>query len=330
MTRSLPFNAIFAVVPTPLLILDTDKIIVGMNDAYLHTTNRTREDLVGRHVFEAFPESGERLKMFEDAFTKALSGEENKLIEVPYSIPRPASEGGGVKQIFWTCIQTPIFEDGVVKFMMQNAVDVTEQFETEQQNRVISTELDHRVKNILAIVSTIGRRTGRDAITIDGFLKTFDARLQAMARTHTLLANSKWSGANLRALVEQELAPFGAHEMIRIDGPDVMLDARRAQALSMAVHELATNASKYGALSPVGGDLKVNWFVLPEGGFEFTWRETLSQPLLPPTHRSFGSIIIDDVTPRQMDGKVRRVYEPDGVSFTLTTSAPEPFRIFQT
>ena len=327
---SIDFEAVFALLPTPFMLLDRNMRYVAMNEAYLTATHSTRERLMGQYIFDVFPETGDRHDILKNSLQCALNGTRDKIFQLPYAIP-DATSLSGFKHSYWNAVHTPLRDkSGTVTHVIQQTIDITAQFETEQQNKIISTELDHRVKNMLAIVSTIGRRTGRDAVTIDGFLKTFDARLQAMARTHTLLADAKWSGANLRTLVEQEIAPFGAQDCVHIEGPDLMLDTRKAQALSMAMHELATNASKYGALSSGGGTLQITWSVLPEGGFTLTWRETLNRTIAPPKNKGFGSTIIDEVTPRQMDAQVCRTYERDGVLFTLTTTAKEPAGAFQT
>ncbi|MEX2453798.1 MAG: HWE histidine kinase domain-containing protein [Rhodospirillaceae bacterium] len=325
-SREIDRAHLFEVLPTPLMVLDRELRFVDMNQAYLDVTLRTREDLLGSYVFDAFPETGERLERFRDAFERALNGEENKLVETPFSIPAPEKDGGGFREVYWTCVHTPVRNRaGDVTFMVQHAEDVTEQVRMARRNRVISKELDHRVKNLLAVVASIGRRTARGAASVDEFLDKFDGRLEAIARTHSTLADNDWDGMPLRQLVEAELEPFreGAGRNIAVEGPDLTLPPKYAQALSMTFHELATNAVKHGALGTETGQLSVSWRREAEAGhWVVEWRESGLSDLQEPATVGFGRVVLDEVTPVQVGAKVACRFEPTGIVCTILFHLP--------
>ena len=163
--HDIDFERMFYSLPTPYLVLDRQLNILDMNDQYLAVTQRSREDLLGRYVFDAFPEGPDRLAMFRDAFQRAVNGEANAIVKSPFSIPRPAAEGGGMREVWWTCHHLPVYgSDGVLCGMLQKAVDVTAEVLAERMRDIISLEFDHRVKNLLATVSTIARRTAKAAV----------------------------------------------------------------------------------------------------------------------------------------------------------------------
>ncbi len=314
------FRTLFEALPSPFMVLDTNLRFVEMNPRYLEVTGRERDDLIGTYVFDAFPESPEREAIFRDAFQRALAGEENMLEREPFSIP---DENGGMREVVWRCTHSPIRDaNGAVTHLVQNAVDITVEYKAQQRNQIIARELDHRVKNLLAVIGSIGRLTAKNSMSMEAFLEAFNARLEAIARTHSVLANADWEGAELKGLIEQELAAYGAGESkgILVEGPPVFLPPRDAQAMSMALHELATNAAKYGALSRRAAKLSVTWELVTGGGFSITWRESGLQGVTPSERQGFGTLIIDRVAPYELSGEAHRTFEPTGMVWTLRTS----------
>lgn len=319
------YQSLFRALPTPFMVLDKNLRFVEMNDAYLAVTRRSRDELLGRYVFEAFPETGERLTTFKAAFEQAIAGTPNTLVNQPFSIPRPSHEGGGFREVYWNCSHMPLFGDGgQVVGMVQHANDVTKEFEAAKLNRVMAAELDHRVRNMLAVVATIARQTGRRSTTIEQFLRSFEDRVSAMARTQALLASENWGGATLRALLDSELEPFKEHgwHNIVLSGPDLRLTLSESQTLSIAFHELATNAAKYGAFSVDHGALSVTWLLTGTRGYTIEWRESGLEGIAASDSRGFGSTIIDTVTPTQLGGEVRREITPTGLVCTIAVHAP--------
>ncbi|MBS7670965.1 chemotaxis protein CheB [Croceicoccus gelatinilyticus] len=195
--------------------------------------------------------------------------------------------------------------------------DITDRKVAEEQNRFVMRELDHRVKNVLAIILSIAKITGANAEDFATFIGSFDKRLHAMARTHSLLAEARWQGARLRSLVTDELAHSSENNEIVVDGPDVDLSPASAQNLSMALHELATNALKYGSLSVPGGKLSIGWSWESREAEErvllFQWKETGGPRVTAPHKKGFGSTVIERILRAQLGAESKIEYDPDGL-----------------
>jgi len=319
----LDFDHLFAITSTPLMVLDTSLCFIAANDCYLGITARRREDLMGRFVFDAFPESGERLVSIRDSFERALQGEANSLEKYAFAIERP---NGGYQEAWWTCEQQPVRDaDGTIVGVMQHTRDVTSEVAAERMRDVISLEYDHRVRNLLAKISAIARRTARSADNLKQFIADFDPRISAMARSHELLVHAGWERLGLAALVASELQPYASKSEVQMhfDGPDVVLSSHVAQALGMALHELATNAVKYGALSQPSGRLDISWSVdAIDGALHFVWAETGMSGIPIPQPTGFGSTIIDQILPAETGGSAVRDFTPTGLVCTVEIPVP--------
>ena len=185
--------------------------------------------------------------------------------------------------------------------------DITDRKVAEEQNRFIMRELDHRVKNILSIILSIAKITGTNAPDFPSFIAAFNKRLHAMARTHSLLAEARWHGTELETLVWDELGHSTGSDTIAIEGPPVSLTPGAAQNLSMALHELATNALKYGALSVPTGKLKVVWEWNTDDGptrLDLHWTESGGPKVEKPATRGFGSTVIERILSARLGAKV--------------------------
>ncbi len=222
---------------------------------------------------------------------------------------------GTTRDVWWTCHHEPVHDlNGRTCGVLQNANDVTAEVEAERMRDIVLRELDHRMKNQLATIAAIARRTAHDSETTDDFLESFDRRLQAMARTHQMLVDGQWSGLLLGDLVRTELAPYqdGGDTRIRVDGPPITLSPAEAQSLGLALHELATNAAKHGGLGEHGESIDVSWHD-GDGRVELTWAERARQAIVPPSRQGFGSIIVDKLLPSQIGASVQRDYRSDGL-----------------
>lgn len=196
--------------------------------------------------------------------------------------------------------------------------DVTEQKKAEEAQRLLVREVDHRAKNALAVVQALLRLTKADSR--EEYIEAVEGRVAAMARAHTLLAKSRWKGADLAALVEEELAPYlpaeGAH--VHLEGPPLLLHAEATQGVAMVLHELATNAAKYGGLSTAEGRLSVTWTLDSPGKIlELRWVESGGPPVNPPATRGFGSTLIQSTVKGQLDGEIRKEWLPEGMRATI-------------
>jgi PAS domain S-box-containing protein len=211
-------------------------------------------------------------------------------------------------------------ENGRIAEVVGVARDISAQRQRENERETLVSELDHRVKNVLASVQSLASQSARRTVSLDGFLKTFLGRLDAMAAAHTLLTATRWRGAEIGNIAAAELAGL-AHGQARWGGPDMVLSPRATNALTLALHELGTNAVKFGALSNDQGRVDVRWRALTAGGFELVWLETEGPPVAPPTRYGFGRTLLERVTGRELGGSVVVEFRPEGVRATLTADA---------
>lgn len=304
----------------PVMILDMDLRFVYGNAAYLQAVHKTFEDLEGAFIFDAFPEEPERIASVSSLFLKALSGKTTQLDAQPF---RLELEDGEITEVVWQATQDPLRdEDGNIIGLIQRAEDITKQYELEQRNRAIGYELSHRVKNIMAVVSSVARITGRNAANVDGFVRSFTARINAMSRTNDLLAESDWLGLNVEKIFQDELSPFdGSDEPdYTLNGPRVRLAIDAAKDLSMVCHELVTNAVKYGCLRKSGGHLTVAW-ARKANKLTIDWRETCSHEIEPPGDTGFGTRLFDMLP----YATVERNFTPSGLQLTIVMDGEKVF-----
>jgi PAS domain S-box-containing protein len=192
--------------------------------------------------------------------------------------------------------------------------DITRRKQAEERQDLLIAELDHRVKNVLARVAVVAMHTRQENRTMDDFVKALDGRIKSMAAAHALLSQSRWDAVGLTDLIRRQLAPYTTDANTRVSGPDVMLTSAETQALAMVIHELVTNAAKYGALSRPDGSVSVSWNLSGTDSEVLTmmWRELGGPPVAPPTHCSYGSSLIRDLIPHELDGTVDLVFPPEG------------------
>lgn len=208
----------------------------------------------------------------------------------------------------------PGFSDKVVV----SVEDISERRRWEEHQRLLIGELNHRVKNSLTIVQSLAHQTFPRDPAVQPFLTAYEQRLGALAATHNLLTRANWEAADLRELVVEGLKLLLPNfDRVTIEGPSVALAPQAAVSLSLAVNELATNALKYGALSGEGGSLLINWSLTAER-FTFDWQERGGPDVVPPTHRGFGSRMIERSLASALDGEARLSFEVGGVRCSIT------------
>lgn len=215
----------------------------------------------------------------------------------------------------------PRFEEGVFVGMVGINIDVTDQRAaqalleaSEARQRLLVDEMSHRVKNILATVLSIANLTGRSAPSLEAFNESFSARLVALANTHDLLTGRSWESADLREVLETELKPYGGTggRELTLSGDPVRLDASAAVNLALIIHELATNAAKYGAYA-ADGKLTVTWVVEPGPRVVLDWVETGGPAVAPPGKAGFGSRLIKSLLKGELAGDVAIDYRMTGL-----------------
>jgi PAS domain S-box-containing protein len=448
------------------MVLDRDLRFVDANAAYCAVTMSKRSDLIGRHVFEAFPEDGENLRRYNDAFARALAGEDNVVALFPFRIPRPAEQGGGMELRYWSCTHTPVRDAaGAVTHVVQQAEDVTalvgeapradsviedkvlrraeklenlserlraegdflkrlfrsapgfiavlsgedrvvelandafvklvgredivglplaeaiphisagaghaeadpnsdeavlveafplivqqpdgdsrkvfvdfvwqpimdddgrpaavfvqgndvtEKVMVTRQQQLLLDEINHRVKNTLAVVQALVLQTLKSTPDPRAFSQKVQARLAALSATHNLLTATAWSGVELKSLLCQELSHFG-ESRISLEGPAALLSPRRTVNLGLVFHEMATNAAKYGALSVPDGRVQVSWRLEPDEETTrllIDWQEEGGPPVVDPKATGFGLRLIERTLRSKPDARYTIDYRPDGL-----------------
>ena len=193
------------------------------------------------------------------------------------------------------------------------ARDITERKRAEAQITVLAREAEHRAKNVLATVQATVHLSNAD--TPEGLKHTIEGRIQALANVHRLFVESRWTGAELHSLVNEELAAYcrDAEGRARIDGPKLLLRPDIAQAVAVALHELATNAAKYGALSVAEGHVRVEWSRSSDGRLFLRWTEMGGPPCKPPTRQGFGTRVMDGIIRGQLKGETCFDWRAEGL-----------------
>jgi PAS domain S-box-containing protein len=206
------------------------------------------------------------------------------------------------------------------------SMDVTERKEREAHIRFLLSEVSHRSKNLLAVVQAIATQTARSTPSPLSFADDFGARLKSLAASLDLLVQQEWLGASVKGLVHSQLGHYAELGQTRVsfEGPDLMLTPLAAQYLGMALHELSTNAAKYGSLSGPAGRVVISWHVAGQAGkrrLHMTWREEGGPPVEPPTKTGFGSLVIERMAAEALHGEVKHEYPREGVRWTLDADA---------
>jgi PAS domain S-box-containing protein len=203
-------------------------------------------------------------------------------------------------------------------------IDITERKQAEKHRNILNAELDHRVKNVLATVSAIIFQTQNANGSVANFVATVDQRIRSLASTHELLSHNRWHGASLLEIIRREFAPYTTGNT-EISGPSITLKPEAAQATSIVLHELATNAAKYGALSNHSGRVSVRWFWLTNGishrRLAIEWQEIGGPPVSAPSDSGYGTSIIRELLPYELGGTAELAFAPGGVHCRLEVPA---------
>jgi len=211
--------------------------------------------------------------------------------------------------------------DGKAQRVANIVVDVTDRKKAEEHVQLLMREISHRSKNLLAVVQALAGQTARTAGTLGEFKQRFTQRLQGLSASHDLLVTENWHGAPLRELVSQQLEPF-AESGVRLDlhGPHVVLTATAAQTIGMALHELATNATKYGAWSTPGGKVTIHWAaeVQSEPMLRLSWIESGGPPVSVPMRKGFGHVVFEQMVAQTIRGEIETDYRREGLRWVLS------------
>ena len=294
-------------------------VLRGPNHVF-DLANNAYAQLIGHREVIGLPAGTALQEMVEQGFVELLDRvlqTREAFVGRRVKVALQREVGAPLEERYLDFVYQPIVDpDGTAAGVFVEGVDMTEQVQADERQRLLLDELNHRVKNTLATVQAIAQQTLRGVSDPEAFAGAFEARLLALSQTHNALTDSHWAGAGLRQILLQELGPYGA-ERIVMNGPDVHLPARLALSLGMVFHELATNAAKYGALAQAG-KLVLTWSVQNDA-LQFEWRETGGPPVVTPKRRGFGSRLVERSIAGELGGWVEADYAPDGLVMRFET-----------
>lgn len=277
---------------------------------------RSADEIIGKSQQEVIPEAGAaNLKRAVIDTGEPARGD----IRISYD---------GRETWYDLTIHPMLDERGGVTGIIAGAVDITRYKEQEARIRLLMREVTHRSKNLLAVIQAIMRQTASNSLSIEDFETRFSARLQSLAGSHDLLVQEDWQGASMRELMRSQLGHYidRVDPRIELTGEPLRIRPDAAQHIGMAMHELATNAAKYGALSAPNGKVRISWDVspAPDGTpmCHLSWEECGGPPVERPSRRGFGRVVIERTVARALNGDVRIDYDTAGLRWTLEFPHP--------
>jgi PAS domain S-box-containing protein len=291
--------------------------IVDWNDCAIETFGFTRAEAIGQNMASLIMPARYReahhsgLRRYLQTCTQTILG---KRIEI--SAQRKSGEEFPIE------LSISAISDENELVFVGFLRDISRRKRGEELQKLLLAELNHRVKNMLTVVAGIASQTARNSESIADFTESFFARVQALGRAHSLLVEGKWRTTPLHKLVAEILSPYAMLGGTQVDvaGPAVDLTPKSALPVSMILHELVTNAAKYGALTMPNGRLSVHWELEnpSRASARVRWRESGVGPIAPPAQSGFGSTMIDASVRQELGGKLEVVYGHDGIEYDLT------------
>jgi PAS domain S-box-containing protein len=284
---------------------DVNGIITSWNKGAERLFGYSAEEVIGKSITILIPP--ERRDEEYATFERAWRGDRIEHYETVHQ-----HKDGRLIDVSLTVSPTRDAEGKIVG-CSKIARDIRERKRSEAQLSALAREAEHRAKNLLANVRAMVQLSQAD--TPAGLKEAIAGRIEALANVHSLFAQSRWRGAELRSLVEQELSPYSRDGEMRmqIDGPTVMLKQGVAQAIAVALHELATNAAKYGALSEAKGQVRVEWSRAKDEQLVLRWTEVGGPPVNPPTHKGFGTTVVESMIRDGLKGGVQLDWRVEGL-----------------
>ena len=304
--------------PSGMVMSDADGRIVMVNAHAETLFGYSRGELVGERIELLVPE---RFKHGHPSYRATYAGQ-------PQARPMGAGRDLFARRKDGTEVPVEIglspIETSDGTMTLAAVVDISGRKRAEAQRELLLAELNHRVKNTLAVVQGIAHQTFKN--TDPDARQGFEGRLVALAVAHNLLTDANWENASLEQLAADTLHTSGpSGERVSLSGPQILLPPREALAVAMALHELCTNAVKYGALSNDTGRISLEWRETEdaEARLELVWREHGGPPVSPPTRRGFGSLLLDRTLAYDLNGKVTMEFKPDGLVCSITAPLPK-------
>lgn len=294
-----------------ILSKDLNGVITSWNAGAWRLFGYTAREAIGKPVFMLIPvdrhnedseilariRRGERVKHFETVRVR----KDGSPVEISLSVSPIKDQNGQLV--------------GVSKI----ARDITERKQAQARQELLTREINHRTKNLFAIIQSVVSRSFAGKTSVADAKTAVLNRLCTLAQTNVLLMEEDFHGADIRKVVCTEMSPY--QDRTEIEGPHIVVTAQAAQNLALAVHELATNAAKYGALCAVSGRVRINWQIFENGDqrfFAFRWQEEGGPPVRPPERKGFGSTVLEQVMAEYFDTPPRIEFAPSGVVYELT------------
>jgi PAS domain S-box-containing protein len=301
-------------------IAGPDGALTWYNRRWYEFTGTTFEEMVGWGWRKAH--HPDHLEAVESKFTAHIASGE------PWEDTFPLRSADGIYRWFLSRAHPLKSAQGQVLWWFGTNTDITEQLEAERRIELLMLEVNHRSKNMLAMIQSLARRslsqarTGAESTSTIEFVRRLEQRIASLAANQDLLVRRSWSDVPLSELVEAQLAFLGEVQgQVEWDGPHLPLTPGAAETIGMALHELATNALKYGALSAPGGRVVVTWGRGEAGGLELCWRESGGPPVCEPQTQGFGSRLIAEMPRGRLRADVTVSYAPEGFSWQLASPA---------
>lgn len=306
----------------PAALIWGPELVTIYNDAFRPILGNKPEAL-GRSFADVWSEAWQEIGPIAE---RAFAGESTFIEDFPLEIDRT----GEPEQAFFTFSYSPVrAADGRICGMIDTVVETTAEVRhrdalrtSERDAQTLLAELQHRVRNTLAVVRSIARRTAERSPNVDEMISHFEGRLNAFARVQSAVTRTLDAGVDIKAIVEDELLAVAAREgkQLRIRGPEVCLRPKAAESISLAVHELATNAVKYGALSVPKGRIRITWDRIPDHAAEelrLEWVEAGLDARPQPTREGFGHEMLLRTLPYDLQAKTRIEFTNDGIRFSM-------------
>ncbi|WP_246659077.1 HWE histidine kinase domain-containing protein [Rhizobium sp. FY34] len=307
--------------PVPIVTLWGEAGVMIYNDAYSAFAGFRHPQLLGANVREGWPEVAD----FNDHVMKVgLAGNTLAYSDQELTLYRK----GTPEQVWMDLYYSPVpDETGKAAGVIAMVVETTERVRAEKHQKMLINELNHRVKNTLASIQAIVSQTLRGVDTKEEASAAISQRIMALSRAHDVLTDENWDGADLHTMAQYALDAFqpAGREAISIEGPKIRVGPHAALSIALALHELATNASKYGALSTRTGTVAISWSIEPsqtddDEVFKLSWEEQGGPLVRQPDRRGFGTRLILGVLPQELRGTAEIDYQPQGLRFVLRSS----------
>jgi PAS domain S-box-containing protein len=302
------FEAVINMTPDLVFVKDLQSRALLRNPAARF--GRTWEEIKGRKEVEWHAKPGEAEQVVANDRQVIASGKSMQFVE------RFTTDEG---ERILLSTKSPLFDEaGDIVGTIGVSTDITERENRAKHVEFIMRELSHRSKNLLSVIIAVARQSAKQSNCLQDFSTRFEERLSALARLHDLLVQEEWRGASLQAVAHSQIAPF-AGSRVKTEGPDVKLRPDVAQTMSMVFHELATNASKYGALSNEQGSVAVTWGFMEVGEKRLfiQWQERNGPPVVTPQRRGFGTVVVERMSLQVRDASASLKYPSGGVIWYL-------------